>query len=86
MRISVSILAPIIWPMEALKKVAPASTKQRNRYSAPIFMTICKVREARSLMPISVTYRISSGRVSSQTVVSAAQNRSNTITHTYFLK
>ncbi len=37
-------------------------------------------------MPISVTYRIRSGRVSSQTVVRAAQNRSKTITHTYFLK
>ena len=83
---SVSMRAPMMWPMEARKKVAPASTRHKNRYRPPIFNTTCRVSAAKLLMPMSVTYRTSRGSVSSHKVVSAAQNRSNTSTQTYFLK
>ena len=85
-RMSVSILVPIMCPMEAIKKLAAASTTRKNRYSTPILITTSTVREARSLMPALVTYRTSMGSTSSHTVVRAAQNRSKNSTHLYFLK
>ena len=86
MRISVSILVPMMWPTEAMKKLAAASTRRRNKYSAPILRTTPTVREAKSLMPALVTYRTSMGSTSSHTVVRAAQNKSKKSTALYLAK